>query len=624
MLIEICSVFVQQLAGDLHLWTLYGSRAITVNVQLLDHFLATNPNRSRKLSALFAVRKGLSALFRAAETQERAPKDAIHLLTNKNSTSASASPLLGEIAGVAPRFPRVRATVENAEEEYVAFYTREIVGSRFVLPAHVASGFNEFFALYTSQDVLNKQIIPALEKALLRAPEVVLNDLITPLVNSLPSTINLSEILTKQLLRPLLFNVKSNNPIIRGGALSAFRQLSSRSSDEQELSSAAEEILKHLRDAKAVDQRILYANMLAAIRASKATSPNILSGLSPITSKETNENVLESQARVIATHAAQILSLNDSLDSGATKLLTQGLNDKKPSTRRIWAHQVGRILWDVSDETVCQDTVVRFLESSVDKMTASWDELLKNPIPSAQNGLVDVGNVTLAILLGRRRGMRPDSFEAIAKKLNIENHVQEFGSKQFFLINPRVYTKLTTLEDLSWLVRALCGIVDFVCEAPPDAKHAWGQAVIFLTDAIHVPFRVREEAIHSLTLCYVRHRHCVGQALIQGLWSWMKSLYNEERDSAAVASKLGRKHPYAVVRAMCTPLRKDNSEREAILASQVIDLMVLCRHPFMSRISWIELCLKAGLDPQDLVIKHRDKCLEQIIQNTNVWPQMTL
>lgn len=617
-LIELCSIYIQGLAVSLSLWNRYGTGAVAIDALLLDKFLACRPNRSRKLSALFAIRAQLRALFDNAEVGKCAIRDAIHHLASKDSLSTGAAPLLGEIAGVAQTSPLMRSLVEDSRDEYANFYTRDILGSRTTVPAHAADGLRSFFSSYVTPEFLREQIIPAFEKSVLRAPEVVLNDLVTPLIESLPPEFDLSDVLAHHLLKPLLSNTKSSVPIVREGSLSALGMLASRSSDVSELSQAVQDIIKNLKESKAVDQRSLYSSMLTSFKPSQTLSPLLLSELSSIALKETNDIVLENQARVVAKHATQVLSLHQDLEPTVMKLIHVGHTDKKPVLRRIWAMQTGYILLDLPVDSLCQTPVSRFIDSTFDSMTSSWNEVLKNPIPSAQSGLVTLGYVVIATLLGLGESASKDSFDASRKKFSVDKLLKGSEANNFFLFNPKVLAKLINEEDIGWLVRAIYAVVPVVRDCSLSVKIAWAQTVTFLTDAPIVPFRIRRRALDSLTECYREHQDFVAHSLASGLWAWMRNLHNEDRDSVAIVSKIGMHHAYAALRAICVPVNREHRCRDSVLEVQMAELIVLCRSPLTSRLSWIDMCLKAGIDPQTLASHYADDLIGQIIRRTNV------
>lgn len=619
VLIELCSTLLQQVTKNSETWNKHGINVFLVDAHLFEQFLSHNPNRSRRTSAKFAIGRAIRALLNNGDIRDQGTRGLITALAAKSpSCSPGNACILGEIADIASSFPPARTMVSQASEEIYAFYTREFIGSRNVLPSHVAHGLDGFFKKFATREALYQHVLPTLEKALLRAPEVVLNDLMSPLFQSLPSDIDMSDALSRQLIKPLLSSAKSSNTSVREGALTAFVNLSSLSGDELILCNVAEEIMKSLRDAKAAEQRYIYASMIAAIRPSPGTSSKILSGMVPGMSKETNEPALDAQLKCMRPHVFEELSKNRSLDEAVTKLFAQGLSDKKPAVRRLWAFAVGDISWHMSSEQVKSEAFTSYLDRISDKMVASWNELVNNQVPSAQNGLASLGYVMAAIVLHHERKSQVSSLSALGKKLSIHRQLQNAESKTFFMFNARVYTKLTSDDDQRWLVRSISASVDFMPMPPQFVQSSWAQALIFASSSTTVSHRTRQRAFQATVRCQQRCPEIVGPAVINGLWTWLQNLYKQEKESAAVASQLTKGYSYQIMRAICNSQEQAASQQQPTVQSQMIAMLIICRPPLISRISWIELCLRVGLDPHTIVVENQDRCMTQVIHNAGV------
>ena len=237
VLIELCSTLLQQITKDSDTWNKHGINAFLVDARLFERFLSHNPNQSRRTSAKLAVGRAIRAFLNNGNIRDQGTRDLITALAAKGPCCSPGNAcILGEIADIASSVPAARTAISQASGDIYAFYAREIVGSRNVLPNHVAHGLDGFFKNFATREALYQDVLPTLEKALLRAPEVVLNDLMSPLFGSLPSDIDMSDALSRQLIKPLLSSVKSSNASVRGGAVTAFVKLSSLSRDDLILS----------------------------------------------------------------------------------------------------------------------------------------------------------------------------------------------------------------------------------------------------------------------------------------------------------------------------------------------------------------------------------------------------
>lgn len=171
MLVEWCSVLLQVIASQTGLWEQWGLKVVQPQAQLLERCCGAGLREGRIHTALVVTRRGVRAIAKNAEIKETAIDEMITTLTTKSSAStAGNAPLLGVIAGVCDRLSSMRALLQKHSSTYYTFYTREIVGSRTIVPAHIADGLHDFFcSSVVTQDTVEQELIPAIEKALLRS-----------------------------------------------------------------------------------------------------------------------------------------------------------------------------------------------------------------------------------------------------------------------------------------------------------------------------------------------------------------------------------------------------------------------------------------------------------------------
>ncbi|KAI9668451.1 MAG: translational activator of GCN4 [Alyxoria varia] len=614
VLVELGTVLLRQISVNEKIWDKNGAAAVKVHAQLLDRFLATAPSESRRKSVVLSVRSALRTLFTADRVTHKAAKESVTAIAAKGDSTPANAPYLGIIAGVAHRQPDViRAQVAWASGEYYTFYIRDILGSKTILPEYVAHGLHDFFREFSTEQATLREMIPAFEKALLRAPEVVLNDLLAPFIESLPPEFDLSPALKKNLLKPLLSNIKSSNPAVREGSVRAFRSLARICREDEAKEQAATEILKNVKDAKAADQRLLCSQMLGALQPAHSLSLSIPQGLSPVAAKETNEAALASELEALAIHFKRQLSGDAEMDSSISKAIIQGLRDKKPTSRRIWGLHVGNMLWGLGKlDQLDKDKGNAFAESAFEAMANSWTEVTANPVPSTQSGLTLIALILSAFLLDPSSSSNTSN---ASKKLAIDKQLDCTQHKPSFLFNPRVFTRLYTADDFTWFTRALEASSMILRNASHATRSAWSQAMIFATVSSAIPHQIRKEANEALTRCYLTHPELISSIIIDGAWSWLKCLWLEEKDSPAMASQCPRTAVLPVFRALCVR-NEQNPVPKEMVHSQLIRLLVLCRHPLVARISWIDTCIRMGVDPHELVAEGPHACIEEAVKQT--------
>ncbi|KAI9704579.1 MAG: translational activator of GCN4 [Bogoriella megaspora] len=622
VLAEWFSVLLQQLAesAQKRAWYL---ELVTADARTLDICLGSTAKPSIKHGVVVVTRRGLRKLFKSEAYGASAAKEIITTLSAKSASSTAGNTLmLGIVAGVASRIPVVKVAVEEQKKAYYSFYVRELLGSRVPLPAHVSDGLRDFFSEYTTLQDVTVEILPALEKAMLRAPEVVLNNIIACMVNALDPGLDLSQALQESLLKPLLSNTKSTNAIIRDGALKTFEVLASRSKDDFRVEKVATELLTPLKQGKvtSVDQRILYSQMLFALPGNKTLAVKIPSDLATLSLKEANEAALFAETSALAHHVETGISLGLAPTPQISDIFVKGLAESRTNARRIWSLRVGEILWNVSipRERSMPEIAAAFAAATLPKMVDSWRDVMNNPLPALQSGLV----TTAFILTTFSFWPLPEenSARSIIKKTSIAERCLAVDPKPSFLLNPRVYTKLSGEDDFLWCSRALAAVGTNLPEhdTSPSISNAWAQAFLFTMVASVSPHSARRAALDMLWELYQANPSKNGWSVISGIWQWVRSLETGEKDAPSTLAKTGADRLHFVIDTIC--FSKDQQVERGIQEEKVqdtlIQLLVLCRPELIPRSNWIDVCLKVGQDPGALVEASPGRCLEQILEHT--------
>lgn len=618
VLVEWCSVFMQHLSSSV--WEELGNEILLTDAEALDKSVQPGTKSGIVRSAHVVTRRGLRKLFSSPEYRQKAVTGAVTVLTAKASQPTSRNAvILGDIAGVCSRQAPLKPLLTNLKPKYLEFYIREIIGSRTPLPEHVASGLADFFQDFVSTEEVDKDIVPAIEKGLLRAPEVVLAGVLKPLVAALPDSFDLSKTLDSKLLKPLLSNVKSSNPAIRSGAITAFRGIVAKCSDLKTLEHVVEEVANPLATGKlsSADQKILHSEMLEAVPLSPSSAAKVLTATSTASSKEGNETALAAETSALARAGVMVLKDGGEIPKPVVDVIVKGLADKKPGSRRIWLLRCGAIL-DSSDGSSTTKGQSAFVEAVTPKLIANFQEVIGNSAAAAQNGLV-VGAFVLTALLPTLMKTFPDStISSAIGKASIPSNAISLNAKQSFLLNHRVYGKLTAEDDLHWFGRSLSATVRTMNDdTDSDIALAWAEALIYLLTAPAVPPKVQQETTKSLSQLYIERPELISQFVIDGLWDNLTADKAKDHDL-----KVDRANLINVLRGIClTPSELEvigGQVAEEDLESQACSILVLSRQELIPRSSWIDMCLRMGLDPGSLAKKHLDDLLKEIGTRTAI------
>jgi hypothetical protein len=238
---------------------------------------------------------------------------------------------------------------------------------------------------------------------------------------------------------------------------------------------------------------------------------------------------------------------------------------------------------------------------------------------------VTVGHYVTALLIDRVRDTKDEKLAAIFKKSDVVSQSLAIQPKLSFLLNSKVYTKLSTEDDIVIALRALRAVAPHVIQdsTAKEAQDAWAHSFAFFIVAQSVSSKAKSAAKNVLTQTYLQvSAEKVSNIITRGLWSWYKSGVQEDKESAVVAAKTGSSELGAVLGSICLQpetLKKfeANIDKE-ILHKQAISLLVLARGEIMLRVSWIDLCLRMGVDPGQLVRDNLQECMNLINEATEV------
>lgn len=613
VLLEWSGNVLAQISKSPEAFNKYVQDVLATQVALLDICMSSlTAKASLKKSALAAARRGLRAAFSLKNDYKFNIKTIVEKLTAKATGSTSKNALLlGVVSGVCARAAKPKEVLEELKRDIYAFFVREIVGSRTPVPSHISESLHDFFTSFTTASDFNTELVPALERALLRAPEVVL-DVIPALLTAVPDNIDLSEPVAEKLLKQFLSCVKSSNANIRNGAVVAFKTSITYSlpTNLTAILKIAEELVTPLKTGKvtSADQRVLYGLMLQSLPRSPQLAKIIPGGLVDTIVKEPNEAAVGSLSAALFWH----LPIEGPPEKVVIDAISKGLVDKRPNFRRIWVVRLGDLIWGLPDTP--SPAIQAFIGTLVLKLTDTWAEVVANPLPATQSGLVTVGYVFTAIVLEKVSKWADPQFKAAVKTADIIAASLATVPKASFLLNHKVYSKLTD-DDNKWASRALAATADAViC----DENHAdpWALAFLYMICATTVSMATKKEALASLTTAYLRRPEYIGRIILNGIWLWLRILENEVVGDAPGVTKTGGAQLHTAVHAFVLP-PTEGLDKE-IVKNQLVNLAVVAHHELMPGVDWIRLCQRAAIDPGELACEKATRLVGEIRMYTGL------
>ncbi|KAI5304344.1 translational activator of GCN4, partial [Ascosphaera pollenicola] len=618
VLVEWCCLLLQHLSVEKNYDAQLVQDVVSANARALELTLAGSTKEGLTHSAVIVTRRALRAAFSSTSHGQDIIKLAVDFLAKSPSASPKNAPFLGVVAGVTARQPTNKPVMESLKADVLAYFAKEIIASRVILPSHITDGLNDFFVSFVTLDDLRTSVFPSLEKAMLRAPEVVLNGVILSLANAIPSTIDISEDVSSRFTKPLLSSLKSTNANVRSGAFNTMVHLVSCCKEEKPLLKIVDETLGPVKTNKIpnAEQRSLHVQALGQITCSKDVSLKVLADLASVFTREANEAALEAEVKALMHHLGYVIRSGLDISKETLTSITTGCGDKRLNFRKLWLLNSAQLIWDLTDEQLgSSESVLSFVSTILSKNAETYKDISTNPLPSLQNGTVSLGYAFTALTCGRLRGVSSVKGSPYVADESVGRAALTLTPKSSFLLTPKVYTKLTAKDDFIWEIRALSAVVhlsSFSTEAP-SVKNAWAQAFIYLLSANNTPPRTRELSLKALSEVYTQYPDIVGDIIIEGLWTWLHDLSREDKESAAVASGAKNVHLSLAIKAI-TPTPGDNQDLGKLSAReiQLVKLLILCHQQLIKGSRWIDVVLRSKIDPAYLVSQNPEACLKEV------------
>jgi hypothetical protein len=236
-----------------------------------------------------------------------------------------------------------------------------------------------------------------------------------------------------------------------------------------------------------VDIRISIARIVASVpRTLVSVSSYIVQCLHPILSKETNDLAMSAMIDALIAHQGTLLEHNVAADENISNLILSGLTDKRIKIKTSWVVACSDLIWSFDKPSAVNPAIVAFTNNISKSLTAVVSEIAGNPVQASQNGTVVSGYAASAVALGRWLDWPIDDLGTydskylttvhLVKSQGILNITIAVSPKPSFLLNERIYSKLTNERDQLWAIRALEAVG---MRALEETEKLWSIAAIF-------------------------------------------------------------------------------------------------------------------------------------------------
>ncbi|KAL1405501.1 translational activator of GCN4 [Vanrija albida] len=541
----------------------------------------------------------------------------ITLLVTKNPTPVRSAVLLGHVVGVALRIkpakskPDGKSVIEANKEAIITYYSTTILSAKTALPPHVPSALHEFLGNFVGEDVLVGKLLPTAEKMLLRSAEIAL-PITADLLDS--ANVDISATVPGKLSGAIVSASKSSNADTRAKSVHLLKAVARHTSNPESLSKLTTELLALPKTGKSAsaEQRVALYTMVTAIPVG-AASAVVVDTLPPLIGKEANEAALTALAVALGTHLPEPLTSGNAVAAASATAIAKELASTKLSARRAVSSAVGTAAWSVyTKQGQFSPEGEKVLGSLVAPLEANLKTASAN-LPSNAAGFLE-GFVAIALALGPFKSL--SSTSKLASSPLIKG-LLTVAPKPSFVLNDKVYTKLSTHDDEIWLLRSLRALISTNDKIEADVRVALGLGLIHLAfDSKHSD--VRRETYTSVAELSAVQPKLIAQIIREALAAWLK-IQDERRAAARAKRAVGedeefiKPHSREIGRLLTASISRSTTADKVALEEIAADLVVIAHHPEIgedSQVSWISLVQTLNLDPLEVVSMQRQHILD--------------
>ncbi|KAI0944136.1 hypothetical protein AcV7_002042 [Taiwanofungus camphoratus] len=538
-------------------------------------------------------------------------------------TPISVVPLLGNCIDVTLRLKNVKdenlkKLDTSLKESIVDLFANSVLMSRTQVSSHTVSALHNFIRTSVSEDDFRTILLPTMEKALLRSPEISLS-IIAKFLEAYSHAIEAD--LFRRLLTPVLNSAKSTNHIIRANSPVLFRVIVGKTHVLSDIENAASEVLALPIAGKTAgpDHRVTLYTMLGYLAPAPSVSASVVQAGLLLLAKETHDTSVSTLTSALVPHLVFCLREDVHLPPDSVSLVAREMNSSKPMIRRAFCYLVGNTFWLLKDPQ--SETSLDFAKALLSAFETNLKTVASNPLNSVAGPLE--GYTSLAIILGPlSRSGKFDEF--ISRNATLQSLVST-GTKPSFLLWDKVYQKLSGIEDETWLLRAVeTAFLYFKSELMRNeqARVMIGMTFLHLAVDGHSS-QVRRSAISSLEAVTAAEPELVNLVVVSALAAYLtkenrpslRPMSGASEEPESFVNKESRLPAFALASAAF----RDDCD-QAIRESSMVNLIVLVHHVALcgdSRQTWIELCQRAHVDPHDLVCQHLDSILQKVLDALN-------
>lgn len=358
-------------------------KLILYQALLLDVCCSETAKVGIRNSASRQVRSILKARMESRSKSLDIVQKYLEILTGPSSSGRHAV-IIGEIVLLSHKDIEHWNVVVSCKTRLLEFYIQNFLSSKQIVPANSCQGLNPILSLVISNEDITDTLLPLMVKALLRAPEIVADPVLTAFCSSArPGDVETEKLLVDGLTRPLISTFKSSNLSTRERGLRALIALQKRSVAHTAL--VVEELAKcYTGERPGIDQRVTIAECLQRLTFTEAVAKSSLTSILSLLAKESNEPASLNLISAVWKVTQKISAPEDIANSPLIAATRKGLLERKASIRNHWICSLASFLL----LELKSGAAMSLVETLRDTLISLWHADTKVPLQSLQSGLL--------------------------------------------------------------------------------------------------------------------------------------------------------------------------------------------------------------------------------------------
>ncbi|EPY51785.1 translation elongation regulator Gcn1 [Schizosaccharomyces cryophilus OY26] len=553
-------------------------------------------------SALHSTRRCYRSLFLA---QLNDLSSFISFLLNETKPALvlpKALPLYGVILGTCYYFQlssEPRALASENIDPFVKMIPQHILAAKPALHRFAGEGFCYSIGLLLSLDKLSSDLLPSIEKALLRSPELVFAGILSSLaIGFADSGKDASSLLLTSLYEAFASNLKSSNATVRQNCFQTFSVLCKHAKDSKMLMDVALKLVSALKTNKVTsnEHRNLYIECLSHLSVKEVDSASLLNEVLPLFMK-VQESSFYHLAAVVTRNVKSLLSSNISLSRSIYDFLSKSLDKPVAYERQHWILALADLAWDLRAD---EPSRLEFLNFYLEHLNKSSKAALSNPTNALQNGSI-LAPVVYSCLMNKERSDRElTELKSVDDLQSLLDGLVSSVNGDTILFSNKIINKLTTDSAKLWWLRGLCNFASVYAKDLTDSlASSWFQSIINLFNfSGNQTSKIAFEALKNAVL--------VNPGLRKIICSQFWNLHYQS-EASKKDDKFDENSYKKLVQLLKSILLTISSNISDVNPKEIADYdfylieLLFLSFAYVDQFDWIQLCQLSHRDPATLV-----------------------